>query len=126
MRREHVAGYPGTSSREAVVGVWSSAKVFKTSLSRWYTPAARKYFKHHREGLLPIPADALGTPLALLVQRDVPIAGYTLTLVLYTWAEGRVASEVTVSNRPGDPTEPLVAGLMRLAKIQDAKIRMAS
>jgi hypothetical protein len=130
LQREYVAGYaagyPGTSSQEAVVGVWSSAKVYKTSLSGWYTPAARKYFKHHRTGLIPMPPDAPGTPLALLVQRNVHIAGYNVTLVLYTWAEGRVASEITVSGRPGDPTGPLVADLMRLARIQDAKIRMAS
>jgi hypothetical protein len=130
LRREFVAGYaagyPGTSAQEAVVGIWSGAKVFKTSLSSWYTPAARRYFKHHRQGLLPIPADAPGTPLALWVEHNVRFGGYTLTLVVYTWAEGRVASTVTVSGRPGDPTKPLVAALMQLAKIQDTKIRMAS
>jgi hypothetical protein len=122
----YVAGYPATSVHEPLLGLWCSAKVYKTSLSSWYTPAATSYFKHHRTGLLPIPADAPGTPLALLVQHNEHIAGYTVTLVLFTWAEGRVASEVTVSGRPGDPTAPLVAALMRLAKIQDTKILMAS
>jgi hypothetical protein len=122
----YVAGYPATSAHEPLLGLWCSVKVYKTSLSSWYTPAARKYFKHHRKELVPIPADAPGTPLALLVQHNVHIAGYTATLVLFTWAEGRVASEITVSGRPGDSTSSLVAALMRLAKIQDAKIRMAS
>lgn len=130
LRREFIAGYaagyPGTSAQEAVVGIWSGAKVFKTSLGSWYTPAAREYFKHHRQGLLPMPAAAPGTPLSLWVQDNVRVAGYTVTLVAYTWAEGRVASTVTVSGRPGDPTKLLVAALMRLAKIQDTKIRMAS
>jgi hypothetical protein len=122
----YVAGYPASSGHEPLLGLWCSAKVYKTSLSSWFTPVVTKYLKHHRKGLVPIPVDAPGTPLALLVQHNVNIAGYTVTLVLYTWAEGRVASEVTVSGRPGDSTKPLVAALMRLAKIQDTKIRMAS
>ena len=66
LRREFIAGYaagyPGTSAQEAVVGIWSGAKVFKTSLGCSYNPAARKYFKHHRQGLLPMPAMRRGHP----------------------------------------------------------------
>jgi hypothetical protein len=48
------------------------------------------------------------------------------TIVVYGWVEGRVSSVVDVSGRPGDSTSSLVAAVMRLAKIQDTKIRMAS
>jgi hypothetical protein len=123
----YAAGYPATSTHEPLLGLWCSATVYKTSLSSWYTPAFRKYLEqHHHTRLLPIPVDAPGTPLALLVRHNVRLEGYSATAVVFLWAEGRVASEVTVSGRPGDSTASLVAALMTLAKIQDTKIRMAS
>ena len=64
--------------------------------------------------------------LELAVKPRANLVGYTFKMVVYAWVEGRVSSAVTVSGRPGDSTKHLVAAAIRLARIQDTKIRMAS
>jgi hypothetical protein len=130
MRREYVAGYaagyPATSANQWPLGIWCAAQVYETNLGGWYATAAIRYSHNYPRGQLQVPQDAPGIPLALAVKPRTNLGGYTAKLVVYLWVEGRVSSAITVSGRPGDPTKPLVAALMRLAKIQDTKIRMAS
>lgn len=122
----YAAGYPATSVHEPLLGLWCGAQVYRHDLGDWFLGPARRDYERVRKGQLPIPADAPGIPVGLRVQRNLELAGTRVTLVAYVWVEGRVFSVVDVSGRPGDSTSSLVAALMRLAKIQDTKILMAS
>jgi hypothetical protein len=122
----YVAGYPATSAHEPLLGLWCGAQVYRHDLGDWFVRPSRRDYERDGRGMLAIPADAPGIPVGLRVQRNLELAGTRVTLVAYIWVEGKVFSVVDVSGRPGDSTASLVAALMRLAKIQDTKILMAS
>src|SRR6476620_4144231 len=130
MRREYVAGYaagyPGTSANQSPLGIWCAAQVYETNLRGWFTTPAIRYSHNHPHGHLPVPQYAPGIPIGLAVKPRANLGGYTFKMVVYAWVEGRVSSLVTVSGRPDDSTKHLVAAAIRLARIQDTKIRMAS